>query len=64
MESASIQVFSSVDSSLVTGMLTNANGVFKLENIAEGKMAVKVSYVGYGTAIAKKMLMRERQQKY
>lgn len=53
MESASVQVFSSIDSSLVTGMLSDANGVFSIENIADGTYTVKVSFIGYGTAIAK-----------
>jgi len=53
MESASIQVFSSVDSSLVTGILSDANGVFSLDNIPDGTYTVRVSYIGYGTAIAK-----------
>lgn len=53
LESASIQVFSSADSSLVTGMLADANGSFSIENIPDGLYTIKVSYIGYGTAIAK-----------
>lgn len=53
MESSSVQVFSSSDSSLVTGTLSDANGIFIIENIPDGLYTVKVSYIGYGTAIAK-----------
>ncbi len=53
MESASVQVFNSLDSTLVTGMLSDANGLFSIENISDGIYTVKISYIGYGTAIAK-----------
>lgn len=53
MESATIQVFSSEDSSLVTGMLTDANGLFSVPNIKDGIYTLKVSYIGYSTAVAK-----------
>jgi outer membrane receptor protein involved in Fe transport len=53
LESANIQVFSSGDSSLVTGMLSDANGVFSIDNVSDGTYTVKISYIGYGTAVAK-----------
>ena len=53
LESASIQVFSSIDSSLVTGISSDVSGSFSIDNISDGIYTVKVSYIGYGTAVAK-----------
>ncbi|MCX6163147.1 MAG: TonB-dependent receptor [Ignavibacteriae bacterium] len=53
MESAAIQVFNSVDSSLTGGILSDKSGKFVIEGIPEGVYTVKVSFIGYGTAVAK-----------
>jgi outer membrane receptor protein involved in Fe transport len=53
MESATVQVFSSTDSSLVTGILTESDGSFTIPNITDGTYTIRVSYIGYGTAVAK-----------
>jgi outer membrane cobalamin receptor len=53
LESATIQVFKISDSSLVNGSLTDKSGNFIISDIIEGIYTVKVSYIGYGTAVAK-----------
>ncbi len=56
MESATIQVYKSEDSSLVTGMLTDAEGIFSLPGISDGTYTLRVSYIGYSTAVAKNII--------
>jgi len=53
MESATIQVFKSEDSTLFNGASTDKSGSFVINNIPEGLYTVKVSYIGYSTAVAK-----------
>lgn len=53
MESATIQVFKSEDSTLLNGALSDKSGNFIINNIPEGLYTVKVSYIGYATAVAK-----------
>lgn len=53
LESATIQVFKSEDSSLYNGASSDKNGNFIIYDIPEGLYTVKVSYIGYATAVAK-----------
>ncbi|MFA5403613.1 MAG: outer membrane beta-barrel family protein [Ignavibacteria bacterium] len=53
LESATIQVFKSEDSSLYNGALSDKSGNFVINDIPEGLYTVKVSYIGYATAVAK-----------
>lgn len=53
LESAAVQVFSSNDSSLVSGSLTDVNGSFSIKDIPDGNYYVRISYIGYSNAIAK-----------
>lgn len=50
IESATVQLFSLKDSSLVTGAATNKNGEFVLEP-RYGRFKLKVSFIGYNNAI-------------
>lgn len=50
VESASVQLFSQRDSSLVTGTATNKNGEFVLEP-RYGRFYLKVSFIGYNNTI-------------
>jgi ferric enterobactin receptor len=53
LESATIQVFKSIDSTLLTGASSDKSGNFIVKDIPEGLYTVKVSYIGYATAVAK-----------
>ncbi len=53
LELATIQVFSVDDSILIGGASTDKEGKFLIENLPEGNYNVKISYIGYNTAIAK-----------
>ena len=52
LESATVQVFGSGDSTLISGALTDNEGKFEIP-VPEGSYTVKISYIGYSTAIAK-----------
>ncbi|HEY5533675.1 MAG TPA: outer membrane beta-barrel family protein [Ignavibacteria bacterium] len=53
LESATVQVFKSGDSALIGGILTDSEGKFEVSDITDGSYTVKITYVGYSTAIAK-----------
>ncbi|MCX6165758.1 MAG: outer membrane beta-barrel family protein, partial [Ignavibacteriae bacterium] len=53
LESATIQVFKSEDSSLYNGASSDKSGNFVINDIPEGLYTVRVSYIGYATAVAK-----------
>lgn len=57
LASATVQVFSQKDSSLVTGYATDANGYFLIEDIPGGKYYVIISYIGYVNAVAKNVII-------
>ena len=47
--SATVALWSSSDSSLVTGTITQPDGTFILSNVRPGKYYVQLSFVGYMT---------------
>ena len=47
--SATVQLLSARDSSLVKGVVSDVNGHFRFTGVARGKYVAKVSYVGYET---------------
>lgn len=53
MESATIQIFKSEDSTLFNGASSDKSGNFTVKDIPEGLYTVKISFIGYATAVAK-----------
>lgn len=49
LEYASVAVFKAIDSSLVTGAVTNAKGNFVLEKLHPGNYRLRILYIGYET---------------
>ena len=47
IEFATIALFNAIDSSLVTGTITDTEGKFHATKIAEGKYYIKVNFLGY-----------------
>lgn len=47
VEFASVILFSSVDSTMVDGIITNSDGFFVLEGIPDGTYYLKVKFIGY-----------------
>ena len=48
----SVALFKSLDSTLVTGLLTSEKGAFKFENVAAGSYYLQTQYIGYSKATA------------
>ncbi|MFA5405407.1 MAG: TonB-dependent receptor [Ignavibacteria bacterium] len=51
IESATVQLFTQRDSSLITGASTSKTGEFVLDNIGFGKYKLKVSFIGYNNTM-------------
>ncbi|MDP3148784.1 MAG: outer membrane beta-barrel protein [Ignavibacteria bacterium] len=49
LEFASVAVYKSIDTSLVSGAITNANGEFSIKNLPSGKFVVRFSCIGFKT---------------
>lgn len=47
MEYANVSVFNSNDSTLVSGGITNAEGEFRIENLAPGNFYVEANFIGF-----------------
>lgn len=47
MDFCTVTLINSKDSSIVTGVLTNENGIYKIDNVTNGKYIIKVSFVGH-----------------
>lgn len=47
MEYATAALFNEIDSTLVTGVISDAKGLFKIESIRRGNYYLEVSFVGY-----------------
>ncbi|MCI0706247.1 MAG: TonB-dependent receptor [Ignavibacteriae bacterium] len=59
MEYANIVLFQSVDSTQVTGTITNASGVFELANIPVGRYYLTIQFVGYERQLIDAIVMSE-----
>ena len=49
IEYASVAIFNSSDSNLVTGVVTNQTGKFKLEKLNQGSYFIRTQFLGYET---------------
>jgi outer membrane receptor protein involved in Fe transport len=56
IESATMQLFSLRDSSLVTGTATNKNGEFSID-VRFGKFKLKISFIGYNNTIVNNLVL-------
>lgn len=55
MEYVNIAVFRSSDSSLITGTITNPEGLFKLEKMASGEYYLRITFLGFENQYIKKI---------
>lgn len=62
LEYASVAVFRTIDSSLVTGAVTNGKGGFVLEKLKPGNYRLRVLYIGYATRYINGITLAEGQQ--
>ncbi|GAA4969233.1 TonB-dependent receptor domain-containing protein [Algibacter aquimarinus] len=49
IEYATVALYKQKDNSLVTGVITDVNGVFSIDNITSGKYYLEISFIGYST---------------
>ncbi|MBN1633629.1 MAG: TonB-dependent receptor [Ignavibacteria bacterium] len=62
LETATIQIFKSEETAVFNGGASDKEGKFLINEIPEGKYTVKVSYIGYGTAVAKNVQINKENQ--
>ncbi|GEP96724.1 TonB-dependent receptor domain-containing protein [Chitinophaga cymbidii] len=62
LEYASVAVFKTTDSSLITGAVTNAKGGFSLERLHAGNYHLRILYIGYETIYVSGIALAEGQQ--
>ncbi len=60
MEYVSIQLLRFRDSSLVSGTLTNSDGMFSINNIPFGRYVLKVKFIGYRTKYVDSLFVTPR----
>ncbi|MDB5004902.1 MAG: TonB-dependent receptor [Mucilaginibacter sp.] len=61
IEYASVALFKSTDSTLVTGIVTKENGAFELVKIPQGNYQLKVIFIGYETKYFKDIHLTNNQ---
>ena len=55
---ANVALYSSKDSSLISGTITNNNGQFLVENLQNGNYNIKMSFIGYQSVLLNKVLLQ------
>ncbi len=53
IEYSSVGIYTSSDGKLVSGMVTDANGMFSINNLKANKYNVKIDFIGYQTKLIK-----------
>lgn len=61
IEYASVALFKSTDSTLVTGIVTKENGAFELGKIPQGNYQLKIIFIGYETKYLKDIHLTNNQ---
>ena len=61
IEYASVALLNQTDNSLVTGVVTNKNGVFTIQNIQTGNYKIKIYFVGYEIQYLENNLVENNQ---
>lgn len=47
MEYVNVALYSAIDSTMLTGTITNADGIFKMEKIPAGNYYLKITFIGF-----------------
>ena len=63
LEFASVVLYSSVDSSLVAGVITNEDGVFSIPKVKKGSYYLLVQFVGYENQLSEAFILESGQNK-
>ena len=62
VEYASVALYKMKDSTLVTGVISNTNGLFSIENTPYGKFYIEVTFVGFKKQRFKNILVNSSQK--
>lgn len=62
IEYANIALYSSIDSALVTGTITNESGRFTLSNFQLGNYYIIIQFIGYKKEYVNNILLNEKQK--
>lgn len=60
--SATVRILSLPDSTMVTGVATDANGAFNIKNVKKGNYALKVTFIGYHENVIPLDLTKEKEK--
>ncbi len=63
LEYATAALYNQADKSLVTGVVTNIDGVFIIENIKNGRYYLEASFVGYTTKIINNIVVSKANRR-
>ncbi len=61
MEFASVAIYKSLDSSLVTGVITDTSGYFQISKLNQGTYFIRTQFLGYQTRQSKDFTLNARQ---
>ena len=64
VEFATVSLFSISDSSLVTGMISNNEGAFELQGIANGNYYLKIDFIGLSPKLINNVLISDSNPKH
>lgn len=64
LEYATAALFNQKDRTLVTGVVSDSNGVFKMHNVKSGFYYLEVSFVGYETKMISDIEIKKGQKQY
>lgn len=62
LEYATLAVFKGLDGELVTGVITDSDGKFYIEDLKKGNYAIEASFIGYGTKKLQNVRITQNRQ--
>ncbi len=63
LEYATVALYSNTNKEVITGVITNIEGVFNIENIKTGNYKMEISFLGYDTKTIPSLIVNKRNQK-
>ncbi|MCB9000543.1 MAG: TonB-dependent receptor [Bacteroidales bacterium] len=61
IEYATVAIYSATDSSLISGTVTDANGLFKINGLSKGEYYLQVNFIGFEKKITQKISLSNRK---
>ncbi|WP_083464759.1 outer membrane beta-barrel family protein [Marinifilum fragile] len=62
VEYATVSIYSMIDSTLIDGTITDANGAFFLKKLKPGNYFVEVSFIGYNKAVVRNIPINKKRK--